>query len=139
MRRTIGIAAALLLAGCHGSSPDRVVEEPTNFAPPVADATPAPVRVVDNSVIRDLAAGKTEGVTVFDLRRLPADVRRTVAAERAEDAVCRQGAGDAETQAACSRRDEMAAALKRRRWCWGPDAEVEADRRWMRQGTGCRG
>lgn len=132
-----GIAAALLLAGCHAAARDEAGEEPSNFAPPTADATPAPIRVIDNSVIRDLARGTTAGVVLFDVRRVPAAVRPQVAAERAEDAACRQGGSDAPS--ACARRDAMAAELRRLHWCWGPDAEVEADRRWMRQGTGCRG
>lgn len=140
MRLTILLAAALVLPGCaRSAAADEGADGdvPTTFAPPVADATPLPVRTIDNAVIRDLALGKAEGVYLIDLRRIPAAMRRAVAAERAEDAACRQEHAD--TAAACGRRDQMVAELTRKGWCWGPDAEVEADRRWMRQGAGCRG
>lgn len=137
MRLMIGVALALSLAGCRRAAP--VDEAPgdgvlANFTPPLADATPAPVRVIDNAVIRDLARGKTEGVYLIDLRHLSPTMRREIAAERAEDAACRERQGSA-----CTRHDQMIAELKARGWCWGPDSEVEADRRWMRRGAGCHG
>ena len=140
MRWAMAIVAAALLSGCHAaaSETDVDVNAPiSNFAPPVADPTPAPIRVLDNAVIRDLAQGKTDGVYLLDLRHVPAPMRLRIAAERTEAAACRQGGEDAGL--ACRRRDEMSAELIRKGWCWGPDAEVEADRHWVRRGPGCSG
>ena len=138
MRLTIFLAAALVLPGCaRSAAADEAADGdvPANFAPPVADPTSVPVRTIDNAVIHDLARGKTEGVYLLDLRHVPPAMRREVAAERTEDDACRQD----HAAAACTRRDQMVAELTGKGWCWGPDDEVEADRRWMRRGAGCRG
>lgn len=141
MRLRMAIAAALLLAGCHQPAAQDDAgdgEALANFAPPTADATPAPIRTLDDAVIRDLSHGKTAGVYLLDLRRVPAAVRAQVAAERAEAAACQRRGTNADAGDACARHEAMVAELKRQGWCWGPDVEVEADRRWIRRGPGCR-
>ena len=45
---------------------------------------------------------------------------------------CRGGSGDSpDTIAACEQRDELIGELKRLGWCYGPDYEIEAKKRWL--------
>lgn len=45
---------------------------------------------------------------------------------------CRGGSGDSpDTMSACEQRDEVIGQLKRLGWCYGPDYEIEAKKRWL--------
>lgn len=136
-QRALSLALPALLAGCHAADEAAARQAPADYTPPTADAAPAPVRVIDGSVIRDLAAGKTEGVYLLDLRRVPAAMRPQAFAERAEALACARATGK-DAALACARRRQIAAELTRHGLCWGPDAETPADRRWMHAGVGCR-
>lgn len=66
----------------------------------------------------------------------PGEVRDLIAADNAENLLCR-GYSQQVSDTACRRRDELEKQIEARGWCWGPDDAIEADSRWMRAGPTC--
>lgn len=66
--------------------------------------------------------------------RYPASVRPLLTREMKLDEACR-GPGDSpSTMTACHRRDAVVTKLNDLGWCWGPENEIEASKRWVRCG-----
>ena len=69
--------------------------------------------------------------------RYPITAGEVIAADDAEDLLCRDQLGNSLSEPACARRDQLTHYLAKRGWCWGPDEAIEAERHWMRSGATC--
>lgn len=66
--------------------------------------------------------------------KYPVAIRPLLDREAKLNNACKGEGDNPATQSACDRRDAADKQLNKLGWCWGPDAAIEADKRWMRCG-----
>jgi hypothetical protein len=113
--------AEVRLMECIGVNPWQI--KPKDWVPPTEEECVA--------LKQKLGMAADPSQITANPNKPPEDVAALIKEEDELNDKCRGGSGDApSTTEACQQRDSLYEKIKAKKWCWGHDGQIDADRVW---------